>query len=559
MNFKYNISSNKVRSSLIKSIALAALVIAVFSCNKDVLDQKPLDKYSDAAVWKDAALIGTFVNNTYRIMPTGFYVTQALPLACLSDEAAARSNSNFDIINKGNVSPSALGPLDYWTSSGNQSYYQVITKCNVFLENIKDAAIDTALKNRMTGEIKVLRAYSYFRLISFYGAVPLITKPFTLQDNFSVPRNTYDECVGFVVNELDEAAKLLPLDYDAANKGRVTKGVALAIKSRALLYAASPLNNPTNDVSKWQKAADASKAVIDLNKYALFTDYKTLFSDKALYNSEVIWSRPYNNVVDPESINLILEQLLFPNGYFGYSQVDPLQNLVDQFEMVSGKLPKDDPSYDPQNPYVNRDPRFYATILYDGAPFKGRPVEMFLPGGKDSPQGYDGKDASITGYTVRKFADESITNPSGANTGNSPWIFFRYAEILLNYAEAKYFLGDEVTCRDYINKVRSRTGVNMPPVTESGVALLSRLQHEREIELVFEEHRYFDVRRWKTAPVALNIDGQKMVIAKDATTGKKTFTIQTFQTRDFFDKNYLVPIPQSEIDKDAELTQNPGY
>lgn len=551
-------------SSLISKIPLVFIFVMIFSCNNDILDQKPLDMYSDAAVWQDPALIGTFVNNTYRIMPTGFYVTQALPLACLSDEATVRVNSNFDIINKGNISPSALGPLDYWTGSGNQSYYAVISKCNVFLENIKGASIDATLKNRMLGEIKVLRAYSYFRLISLYGGVPLITKPFTLNDDFSIPRNTYDECMDFIIVELDEATTLLPLDYGAKDKGRITKGAALAIKSRALLYAASPLNNPTNDINKWQKAADASKAVIDLNKYALYNDYKTLFLDKALYNSEIIWSRPYNNIIDSEGIAsygvLSLELFLYPNGYYGYSQVDPLQNLISEYETVTGKLPKDDPLYDPQNPYLNRDPRFYATILYNEASFKGRPVETFFPKGKDTPEGaLTPQNGGITGYYVRKYVDESITNPSAANCGNTPWTFFRYAEIFLNYAEAKYFLGDEVTCRDFINKIRSRTGVNMPLVTESGPALLKRLQHEREIELAFEEHRYFDVRRWKIAPEVLNVDAQKMVITKDITTGKLSYTIQTFQTRDFSDKNYLVPIPQSELDKDASLTQNPGY
>ena len=546
--------------NLLKTSALAFLAVLTFSCNKNVLDQNPLSMYSDATVWQDPSLIGTFVNNTYRIMPTGFYVTQGLPLACLSDEAAPRNNTNFDIINKGNISPSALGPLDYWTSGGNQSYYDVIAKCNVFMGNITASAIDTALKNRFIGEVRVLRAYSYFRLISLYGGVPLVTKQFSLSDSFSIPRNTYADCLNFITSELDKAAAALPVSYSAQDQGRITKGAALAVKSRALLYAASPLNNPTNDLTKWQSASDAAKAVIDLNQYALYSDYKTLFSNKAMYNSEIIWTRPYNNVVDPEVIPLILEQVLFPNGYYGFGQVDPLQNLIDQYETVNGMLPKDDPSYDPQNPYVNRDPRFYASILYDGAPFKGRAVETFVPGGKDSPEGaLTPQNASVTGYYVRKYVDESITNPSAANCGNTPWTFFRYAEILLNFAEARYFLGDEAACRSYINQVRSRTGVNMPPVTESGPALLTRLQHEREIELAFEEHRYFDVRRWQIAPQVLNAAAQKMVITKNLTTGIKSYAPQAFQTRVFLDKNYLVPIPQSELDKDAALTQNVGF
>src|SRR5699024_9886663 len=160
----------------------------------------------------------------------------------------------------------------------------------------------------------------------------------------------------------------------------------------------------------------------------------------------------------------------------------------------------------------------------------------------------------------RKFIDESIVDPnSTTNQGNSPWIFFRYAEILLNYAEAEFQLGNEEICRKYINIVRDRPSVEMPEITESGDALLRRLQHERQIELVFEEHRYFDVRRWKIAPETENVPGRKIVIHKDPNTDKKTYTVEAFLPRHFHERNYLVPIPQSEIEKDPALKQNPGY
>jgi hypothetical protein len=323
---------------------------------------------------------------------------------------------------------------------------------------------------------------------------------------------------------------------------------------------ASPLNNPTNAREKWQAASDAAKAVIDLNVYSLYPNYKDMFLKKNSYNSEIIWSRPYNELLSSEGI--ILELSVYPNGYSGFGQVQPYQGMVDAFEMVSGKLPKDDPTYDPQNPYINRDPRFYATILYDGAPFKDRDVETFVPGGRDSREGpISAWNATETGYYIRKFIDESITNPSATNQGNSPYIYFRYAEILLNYAEAEYFLGNEPTSREYLNMVRSRPGVDMPAITESGTALLTRIQHERQIELCFEGHRYFDVRRWKTAPVELNKLPKRMDIVKDLATGVKTYTVNTRENFKFVfaDKNYLVPIPQKEIDKNPLLVQNPGY
>ena len=561
MDCIYNFLNKAIKIASINKILLIFSLVLVTACKKNILDKTPLDRFSDDAVWKDENLIQTWINSTYRTMPQG-HSSGAMMIANLTDESHYRTGRP-DYIVAGNITPTTLGVLDFWTTGGesgsNYGYWKVITNCNIFFDKIDASPIDESLKNQMIGEMGFLRAYAYFKLVAYFGGVPLITKPFSLTEGLGVARNTYDECMNFVISELDKAAGLLPLEYSAADKGKITKGAALSAKSRALLYIASPLNNPSNDLAKWQAAADAAKAVIDLNKYSLFPNYKDQFLRANSYNSESIWSRPFNYSTDPE-FSTGVELSLYPNGYNGFGQAHPLQNLVDAFEMLSGKLPADDPSYDPQNPYVNRDPRFYATILYDGAPFQGRPVETFLPGGKDSNEGpVSANNATTTGYYYRKFIDESIVNPSSTNQGNSPWIFIRYAEILLNYAEAKYFLGDEPTCREYINMVRSRPGVNMPPVTESGTALLTRLQHERQIELVFEEHRYFDVRRWKIAPVTDNIPGRRITINKNLSTGVKTYSVTDFLPRAFTEKNYLAPIPQSEIDKDPLLTQNPGY
>jgi hypothetical protein len=540
-----------------RMVMLMVLLAVQLSCKKDPLSTRPLDRFSEDQVWSDAGLVEAYVSNTYRVMPHGFQFNTRR-LFCLSDESKARGSASYSIVNAGNVTPSLLGPLDYWIgTTADPGYYQCITQCNVFLANTKESPVDAALKKRMTGEIRTLRAYAYFQLISLFGGVPLITEPFSLYDDFNVPRNSYDDCMNFVISELDEAAALLPPDYDAAGKGRLTQGAALAIKSRALLYAASALNNPGNDRAKWQKAADAAKAVIDLNRYQLFPEYKEMFQAAKAYNSEMIWVRPFNHIADPESVGI--EQRCYPNGYNGFGQICPLQNLVEKYETINGRLPQDDPSFDPQNPYVNRDPRFYATILFDGAPFKGRNVETFLPGGRDSREGaLSPWNASESGYYLRKYIDESITDPNTNNASDPPWPFFRYAEILLNYAEAAYHLGDEGTCRQYVNQVRSRPGVNMPPVTEGGAALLKRLQNERFIELAFEAHRYFDVRRWKIAPEVLDAPARGISIRKGAD-GKKTYSVSTMEERHFFPRNYLAPIPQSEIDKNPQLKQNPEY
>lgn len=557
INFKLN---KPTRSAFVIKVVLILFITVFSSCEEDVLDREPLNRFSENAVWQDEALIKAFVGNTYRTVPTGFYVGQALMLSTLSDEANARNNFGYELINQGNLDPSNMFPLDYWTEDGDKSYYKVITKCNLFLDEIDAAPIDPESKNLLIGEIKFLRAYSYFRLISFYGGVPLITEPFTLEDDFQINSNTYNEVMDFILIELDEAANLLPTNYGPANKGKITKGAAMALKSRALLYAASPLNNPDNNMEKWEKAANAAKAIIDLNIYELFPDYKTLFLEEEQYNSEIIWSRPFNNLIDPEEIIVRLELILYPNGNRGWGQVNPLENLVEQYETLNGELPNEDSSYDPQNPYINRDPRFYATILYNGAPFLGREIETFLPGGLDTGEGPTTPwNATTTGYYLRKFVDESITAPTYfVQEGNTPWIFIRYAEILLNYAEAKFMLGDEVTAREYINKVRSRPSVDMPDVTDSGDLLWAKLVNERRIELAFEEHRYFDVRRWKIAPQVLNENAKKVNILRDDA-GNLTYSVEEFQERIFYERNYWVPIPQSEIEKNPKLNQNPGY
>jgi hypothetical protein len=536
---------------------LICFIVLLGSCSKDPLDKSPLSSFTEEVVWKDENLVETFVNNTYRILPSGFYYSMTNSLSTLTDENNARANAVAISINAGNITPDILGALDYWNDP-QRGYYKVITKTNIFFSKINESPISAAAKSRMIGEMKFLRAYSYFRLISFFGGVPLIIKPFGLNDDFLVPRNTYSECMTFAIKELDEAANLLPLTYPVAQKGRITKGAALAMKARALLYAASPLNNSTNDVAKWKLAADASKAVIDLKQYALYPDYKSLFLASTIYNSEIIWNRPYNLTIDPE--NTFVELSQYPNGYGGFAQVHPLQNIIDDFETLNGKLPKDDPTYNPQSPYVNRDPRFYSIILYDGAPFKHRTVETFLPGGQDSNEGSSQPwNSTQTGYYLRKFLDESITNPGGVNIGSTPWTFVRYAEILLNYAEAMYNLGNETVAREYLNMIRTRPSVKMPLVTESGTALLARIQQERRIELSFEEHRWFDVRRWKIAPKVLNVPARRMAVTKNSTTGLKSYSIIDFHQRAFFDRNYLVPIPSYEIQKNPKLVQNPGY
>lgn len=548
--------SNYIKMGL--KVSFIMTLMLTVSCNDGFLEITPTNSYTEAVVFDDPNLAASHVNYAYRMIPWGFI--RPLQLARMSDEISGRGGgSSYWRILEGHATPTFTTLLNIWTPDGsyNFSQWRPIKQANEFLAQTAESKLEKSILDRLKGEIKTIRAYAYFRLASFYGGVPLITKPFSLNDDWKAPRNSYDEVMNFVFSELEEAIPLLPLTYDQANRGRITKGAAMAIKARALLFYASPLNNPTNDKARWQEASEAAKAVIDLGQYSLYPDYKELFMEAGAWNDEVIWARPTNSEIDREAR---LEQLFYPNGWEGFGQVHPIQNLVDDYEMKNGlKIDQEGSGYDPQNPYVDRDPRFYYTILYNGAPFKERTIETFLPDGQDSPGGLVSSwNATETGYYPGKFITEEVSG-IGWETSNPPWIWFRYGEVLLNYAEAQYQLGNEDVCREYIDKIRSRPSVDMPPVTESGPALWERLVNERRIELVFEEHRFFDVRRWKIAEDVFSEDRTRMYIWKDPDSGKLSYDVRLLHEAYFPPHMYWAPIPQSEIDKNGLLEQNPGY
>jgi hypothetical protein len=439
--------------------------------------------------------------------------------------------------------------------------YGYIRNINIFFDKIDNAPADDAFKTAVKGEMSFLRASLYANLIWRYGGVPLITKAFELNDNYAVTRASYDECVQFIVSELDKAAGMLPANQPANGTGRASANACKALKSRVLLYAASLQNNPQHDNAKWQTAADAAGALLNAG-FVLNDDYQgTFLAD----NKEVIFAR-YFTQANSTSFNLYQGR----NGSDGYGANNPTQNMVNAYEMkATGMLPYNEAAdgsltvnpasgFDPAHPYDGRDPRFEASILHDGSVWAGRETESFR-GGKDSPESASaGWNASLTSYYFKKFLIENIP-PSGSTIKpTNPWIFFRYAEVLLNYAEAKFELGDEATARQYLNLIRARPGVDMPPVTESGDALRKKIQNERRVELAFEGHRFFDVRRWKIAASTEAKPLLGMNIQKNGSV--KTYNITKLLDRAFREANYLMPIPRAEVDKSkGSLTQNPDY
>lgn len=538
-----------------KIIYILVAILALNSC--DVLDMKPLDKVSDADVWEDSALIELYVNASYNSINHEF--SQHM-LSDASDETYCIHNwANFWVIQKGEMtSDNVTGiseKINYWKSA-----YSNIRTINVFFDRIDDAPVETDLKNRMKGEMKFIRAWIYANLIWRYGDVPLITDLFELNQDYKVKRDSYSDCVDFITKELDEAMTWLPAKSSSETLGRATGDACKALKARVLLYAASEQNNPSHSKEKWEAAAEATKAVLDAG-YSLGNDYQSVFLED---NDEIIFARYFTQANSTDF-------MLFNgrNGSNGWTGENPTQNLVNAYEMTNGELPylneelplKINPAsgYDESNPYAGRDPRLDASILHDGSMWAGRETETWH-GGLDSPESSIGSwNASKTAYAFKKFMVESIP-PSGSSVKpENPWIFFRLAEFYLNYAEIMYELGNEEQAREYVNKVRARQSVNMPPVTASGEKLRDKIRNERRVELAFEGHRFFDVRRWCVADETENRDLLAMNIQKQAD-GTKTYEVTMLLKRSFLEQHKLVPIPRTEIDKsEGSLVQNPGY
>lgn len=545
-----------------------AVTLLGTACNK-VLDKAPLDSYTDQSVWSDLSLAEAFANNIYNVLPTSTYdwgssINRSYLLSCASDEGY----NKFDyagvrsILTKGILSPDNAGDFDIWAKN-----YFHIQNANILLSRIDAIPGDATTRNRIKGEVTFLRAYAYFQLVSDYGGVPLIKEPFDLNADFNVARSSYEDCVDFIVQELDLAASLLPASAPSTSLGRITAPLAMAIKSRVLLYAASAQWNPGNDQAKWKAASDAAKAVIDLGQFELYTgNYADIFTT---LNNELIGVRLSNKQYNWSAFDGI-EMMCYPSGFHGWAAFAPTQNLVDAFGTADGRLLTDPLSgYDPQHPYLNRDPRFYADIVYDGR-LLGNPAFVtyrvsatnptgtaaeFYEGGLDSPQGLDTWNNSETRYTFRKYMDTTYDFNATTQT-NKFWILSRLSEIYLNYAEAEFHLGHEAVAREYLDLIRKRAGI-LTPLSETGAALENRIRNERQVELCFEGHRYYDVRRWKIAEATQNVAIGQVIINR-APDGTKNYTYQTLEQRYFDPANYLLPIPKTEINRTG-LPQNPGY
>lgn len=559
---------------------LYILIITVFavsanSCN-DFLDTFPGDKYDDATIWKNTGLIESYLYGIYNGIP---YPHTWLTNASLVDESVPIQNDGImDRVLQSNMTPEEPGPFKpNWAACMDGWWWEYvhgeIRACNLFFDKI-ELATNTPAEycDQMVGEVHFLRAYFYFVLMAQYGGVPLIDYVVNIGDNYNIPRNTFEETIEFIVADLDAAVEGNRLNAQH-DKTRATAGAVYALKSRVLLYAASELYNNTsvwapgysnpeligytagNRTELYQRAKEAAEAATGLG-YALYNespDPSTNFQELFLAiqsNEQILISR-----LDKVNTYWAMDWVAWINGtptYGGWGLNQITANLANAFENADGS--KFDFATQADDPFSNRDPRFNATILHHGSPWYKNLNGVITPDTIDITigSGIDNNEGNSTGYYMKKFISPEQNDKYQGTPQPQPYIQIRYAEVLLNYAEACLGLGEEENARQALNQIRNRAGMPDIPGTESGQELIDRYRNERRVELALEVHRFFDVRRWMLAP---EVYKEAYGVEFDGT----DYTQVVFEQRAWNDRNYLVPIQYEEMQKDTALIQNPAY
>ncbi len=545
-----------------KTVHLLWLLLPLLAaCSKNYLDRKPSDLITEEEVFRNIENAEKFVNVIYQSLPNIYKPRSAWALSSATDETNQAGDNSASYPDAGNFNTGSMSPANFPMQDQWAEYFGKIRSCNLFLANYDKVPVDPNYperRSRLRGEVLLLRAYYYFNLLIRWGELPILSdvqNPFDEPDAIYYKRAPIQDVVAVILKDLAEAETLLPVNYTARpnNWGRASKMIVLALKGRVLLYNASPLFNPANDQSRWVAAAEACRAALDtaLNTgYTLHGNYGEIFIQ--YFNREVIWSRPAPGAFGDGGI----DREMNPRGANGYGNVNPLQELVDDYEMKNTGLPITDPTsgYNPQRPYDGRDPRFAATILYPGAMWKGRLLD---PNGADAPR----SGQISTNYWPRKYQLESVNLFAGTGATDRKWVLMRTAELYLNYAEAENEArGPGTAVYNAINAVRARAG--MPDYGGGGKdAVREKIRRERRIELALEDHRFWDVRRWK---IAETIDNREVHGVTVTGSGNVTYTYPVIEKRVFSPaRNYWLPVPQSEIDKvsgrNPEFKQTPGW
>ncbi len=552
---------------------LVGLVFLV-SCKKGFLDRAATTQQQDVDIFTSFSQTDMVINNLYSKLPKVYGYLGGYQMGSATDESKDGSNWMASMtFNSGGVSPSNNPIGNTW-----RNYYIMIRQANSILEGIEkyttpdDKNNPGYLKNRI-GEVYFLRAAALFELTRQFGGVIVVTK--VIQDPnddaaLKQPRKVYDSCVAQIVSDCDKALSMVEnVPYAAKDFGRVTRAACYALKSRIYLYSASPLwaiagktsalpdisdNATASDQGKWKLASDAAKAAIDFAASAGYQIEPTLAARRAMYiqpwNSKEVLMVRMNEESGAE-----FERHYFPFGYSGWSAGSATQNVVDDYEMKDGMAITTSPMYNSAQPYLNRDARFYMDIGFNGAYFKNRVIETFA-GGRDEQS--TATDHSRTGYYTRKLVDTSQT--IGQTSRTTDGIMFRLSELYLNYAEAlNEYSPANPDIATYINYIRKRAGQPDLPPDLSQSEMRQRIRNERRIELLAENHRFWDVRRWKIASqTEQNIYGMK--VTKDAS-APGGFKYEKFlvEKRPWRNAMLVIPITLDETFRNPNLKQNPGW
>ena len=550
----------------IRTIISAFVIALVSSACGDFLDTSIDRNSTGQTISTNYSSIWGFGRAFYTPLGYGFGMIDSNIFATASDEAQqTAAQSNVIYFNKGMLNENINPLFTYY-----RNYYEGIRAANFFLDYVGDGKGEALLaqnRNLVTdavnyardlqslawfkAEAHVAKAYYYSELAKMYGGVPIIESH--VDDGTMVERSSYEDVVAYVVKEIDDYKDSLAINWNEFKdrEGRFTLGVALAIKSRTLLYAASPLHNPTNDVAKWIAAAEAANDLItntDLT-YTLAPDYGSYFTGANPINStETIYAvrRAQSNSMEKNNYPIATQG--------GKSGATPTHNLVAAYEYIG--------TPDPANPYANRDPRLAASIVTNGSTWNGRVIDQSAGATDDMANA----NASKTGYYLKKFLTDNLNLVQG-QVAQHNWVAYRWAEVLLNYAEAmnEAYGPDEIpegytmSARQALQQVRDRASSKLPKVIATDKdSFREVVKHERRIELAFEDHRYWDLLRWKDAMVVLNNPVLGVAVTKTETGWE--YEVQEVATRTFYERNYYLPFLRSEIENSNNtLEQNPNY
>lgn len=583
-------------------LALVAILILVCSC-EEYLDKAPSSDLSEDNVFSDARLFTKYVDGLYPYLwysPYSDWTTYSFGGFCSMQMSCIEDATDLSHGSRSDAGPRTGFNIGSWLGgNGMQAEvqwpwfgaYKAIRITNRVLDNVDVVeGLSDSIRGVLKGQALFFRAFFHFELVKRYGGVPYVKNTFLASDNMDLVRDSYDDCITWIAEDYTNAAALLPLSWQESEFGRPEKGAALALKARALLYGASPLNNLENDLMKWEAAAIAANDVMDLNKYTLVSssNYTNLFYGVPK-TTETIFSRNggaggYGN-----------SELSFPGwGSFELgigarpwssewgATPCPTQNLVDLYEMNNGqKIINDYSNYDGLNPdvnplsgytdetmYENRDPRFYHTFIINGDPWLDATngIELFfsddatpIPGAHIN----EGVNWTRTGYLQKKFWDPNLSPGAGSTYLN--WSYIRFADVILMYAEAMNEaygpdvdgLGNGKTARWAVNEVRNR--IDMVDVIATNQAeLRERIMNERAVEFAYEGIRWYDVIRWNKGVDVFNkpVYGIRTIKQSD---GSFRLERKQLQNRVFKDYMHRYPIPQSEIEKSVNLKNNIGW